>query len=552
MNETQLLSEANSLVSNGLRKAAIDLLIEYLDSNPHSPVITNAIGKVYLLDRQPEKAVLYLQQSLKLKQLDEESKTEKEYNVDSFHDDDLDFIESESNDFDADLYEFEETLEPFVPVTSPEASQTIDPPVPDLQADDKKLVDKRNILKINPLARKEKSPEPKTNDIKVKFKSKKRKSDEKNNDLINVDIPSKPNSQNKTGISNEQEENESISPTQKEDVVDENLAQKTDKAAVNHIKPPEITEQPDFLDYEENIQIDLFDGSEVDQIEDDEYITGDLFEDPPEEVDDSEDILGNDLDFIDPQDEEVADDLIWDDFDDADEYDELAHRDSEEEIQTGGKLSREQRALQVAIDILEYSGWDNKHSVLLQQIFFENGWSAAKTAVKNLIDRGVTPEELYLARKIKRFWMGNERYWTTFHRIKNNACSKQAHDGYKNMSWPESIRIINCFPSLPDIEEIYKLIDDTFEFWYSNQRLRNSFKAFLKFLKYRTGSMNRTLSGDYEYFFIESPDMDTGVDSDNLNITGSVQSYELSEMGINLYGWSDQDNNIMIKTDGDE
>ena len=64
MNETQLLSEANSLVRNGLRKAAIDLLIEFLDSHPSSSVITNAVGKVYLLDHQPQKAVFYLQKSL--------------------------------------------------------------------------------------------------------------------------------------------------------------------------------------------------------------------------------------------------------------------------------------------------------------------------------------------------------------------------------------------------------------------------------------------------------------------------------------------------------
>jgi hypothetical protein len=412
----------------------------------------------------------------------------------------LDFIDSESNDVDANLYEFEETLEPPVPASPTEIPEIIDPPVTVLQAD------------------------------------------EKNNDLINVDIPPKPDSQNKTDIS----------PTQKENVVDENLTQKTEEATGIHIKSPEIFEQPDFLNQEENIQIDLFDGSEIDQIEDDEYITEDLFEDQPEEIDDSEDILDNDLDFIDPQDEEVADDLIWDDFDDADEFDELAHRESDEEIKTGGKLSREQRALQIAIDILKYSGWDNKHRELLQQIFFENGWSAAKTAIKNLIDRGVSPEELYLARKIKRFWMGNERYWTTFHRIKSNACSKQAHDGYKNMSWPEALRIINCFPSLPDIEEIYKLIDDTFEYWYNNKRLRNSFKAFLKFLKYRTGSMHRTLPGDYEYFYRGLPGLDTGVDSDSWDITGSTQCYELSEMGINLYSWSDQGKNIMIKSDGEE
>lgn len=64
MSEMQILSEANYLVRNGLRKAAIELLVEYLDSNPDSTVILKAVGRVYLLDHQPKKAVEYLKRSL--------------------------------------------------------------------------------------------------------------------------------------------------------------------------------------------------------------------------------------------------------------------------------------------------------------------------------------------------------------------------------------------------------------------------------------------------------------------------------------------------------
>ena len=60
LNDNKILSEANRLISNGLRKAAIDLLLEHLEATPDSSIILSTLGRIYLLDHQPEKAVIYL------------------------------------------------------------------------------------------------------------------------------------------------------------------------------------------------------------------------------------------------------------------------------------------------------------------------------------------------------------------------------------------------------------------------------------------------------------------------------------------------------------
>ena len=96
MNRKEVLTEANKLVSNGLRKAAIDLLQEYLEIDPNSPTILSSLGRAYLLDQQPEKAVVYLKRSLEISQgHDSAQKTNTKYESEAFDDDDMAFVESE-------------------------------------------------------------------------------------------------------------------------------------------------------------------------------------------------------------------------------------------------------------------------------------------------------------------------------------------------------------------------------------------------------------------------------------------------------------------------
>ncbi len=59
-----ILSRVNQLVSQGLQQAAIDLLDAAVSASPNDSSLLSALGRVYLLNRQPEKAVIYLRRSL--------------------------------------------------------------------------------------------------------------------------------------------------------------------------------------------------------------------------------------------------------------------------------------------------------------------------------------------------------------------------------------------------------------------------------------------------------------------------------------------------------
>ena len=71
--------------------------------------------------------------------------------------------------------------------------------------------------------------------------------------------------------------------------------------------------------------------------------------------------------------------------------------------------------MQIAVEVLSETDWQPTYLSLLQQIFFENGWSAARNAIEKAIADGLTPDELSVAREIRLLWAESDRYWITFH-----------------------------------------------------------------------------------------------------------------------------------------
>lgn len=105
MNKKEVLSEANKLVGSGLRKAAIALLLEYLEDDNGSVRVHAALGRAYLVDKQPARAVFYLKRSLELKQAGSDAGvTRSTYGADSFDDDDMAFVESQGGQSEEQVY----------------------------------------------------------------------------------------------------------------------------------------------------------------------------------------------------------------------------------------------------------------------------------------------------------------------------------------------------------------------------------------------------------------------------------------------------------------
>jgi hypothetical protein len=78
------------------------------------------------------------------------------------------------------------------------------------------------------------------------------------------------------------------------------------------------------------------------------------------------------------------------------------------------------------------------------------------------------------------------------------------------MSWREALRIIRVFNHLPCEEEIQLFIDNIYDDWYCSPSMQRQYQAFIRYLKYRTGSVRHTLPSD-EWFSFTTPDEEDGL-----------------------------------------
>ena len=505
---TSLLTQVNKLVSQGLRQAAIDLLEEAVSDSPNNTSLLSALGRVYLQNRQPDKAVVYLRRSLA--QSSSNPVQEDGYIPEAFTDADSEYIEEQAEDSSNDEFSPLEGLGTETPIYKGEDEQRsgtlhlkrkidrrIDTHTPE-DSEPQITIIRRGRSTKNDFAL---DPSPKQN---TDFKP-----DELGELDLGVDAPE---------------------PDVPELV--ETGAAITDYAESDIEPAPKAPETTDCS----KTQFDLT----FDDNEESEFDEGDL--DLPEEIEIVPDILDVDDNFEDDLDEsdlstESFEDFPGDDFEsedfgweDLDDFDEDASRENDDESLGLTGISRGERARQAAVDVLERVGWDREHLPLLESIFVESGWGATRIAIESQIERGTVPEQLALARDIRSIWFSNEYLWTAF-RMKSNAPFMQAEAAYKNFSWAEALRLIRCFPSIPDIAEIEIYIDEIFEEWYSSNRLRRHFHAFLKYLQYRIGAGRRTLPGSINYLFGTPIESDWGVDNPETLSEISDMRSELKELG---------------------
>ncbi len=538
LNQKETLTEVNKLVSNGLRKAAIDLMQEYLETDPNSPKVLSTLGRAYLLDRQPEMAVSYLKRSLEISQRMRTAPRDKlGYRANDFDDDDMAYVDSQVGEAPEDTFSFEDGES-----AGSTAETPIEIPVHDVAQPVVTLKLSSTQEPDSGIPSKSTSHQPGSDDrspndaIRLPDKQQQEATDD---DLLsraveNAEVPRDSNTDDL-----EQPNTSTHHPAPNDDwtrtkAVDSFSTIAGSKADSNDW----CKEKKTFCDEDEYTEEYLAEDESLDEFITEEVLnTDDDYANDIEDVVDSDPLLDEFALTINPiiLDDE-ADDLDWGDLEDLDEFDELEHRAFEIEGNDDA-VTRDQRARQIAVEVLAETDWKPVYIPLLQQIFIENGWSATRIAIEKAVQEGLIPEELELAREIRLLWAESEQYWIGFYRIKTNAPFCQTDAAYKHMSWQEAIRIVRCFPYVPDIEEIYTLIEESYEQWYKSGRLRCIFKAFFKFLKYRTGSMRRTLPGDFLLSFRETPDANLGLDSDVLLSHLTPESQTLSELGVHLNQW---------------
>lgn len=511
--KSSLLSQVNQLVTQGLRQAAIDLLEEAVTDAPNDSSLLSALGRIYLLDKQPDKAVIYLRRSLA--KSNSNPVLEDDYAFEAFTDADAEYVEEKAED---------PSNEDFSILDEVDTEETINER-PQNSVSKTLHLNRRGAEQTGEKTTENTEPQITVikNGMKVKKATQPPKREEEPSTLAELYEPD-------TAIAGGDVELERASEAF-ESTPDATALGKPESEIVPHTS--EALDQPEA----EQLTIPYDDGPDdsaeeigLPEIESDNLDVVDLDEDEAESFDDDLDEIDPEIDRFDsvPLDEDfLAEDFGWEDLDD---FEEDASRENEDEELTNTGLTRAQRARQAAVEVLNRVDWSREYLPLLETTFIESGWGAARIAIEDQIEKGAVPEEIMLAREIRSIWFNNEHLWTSF-RMKSNATFMQAEAVYKNFSWADALRLIRCFPSIPDGAEVEAFIDHIYDEWYSNDRLRKHFKAFLKYFRYRIIASKRTLPGDISFMFSSPIEMEWGSDNPELMSSISEMRAELKELG---------------------
>lgn len=195
--------------------------------------------------------------------------------------------------------------------------------------------------------------------------------------------------------------------------------------------------------------------------------------------------------------ETSAADHDWDVFDAyLHEIDEEPIDDEPEvEIQTEGRISRKDRAMQEAIKLGTRYGWDESGISLLAEVFDKYWWSKAKHSMEREIEAGLLPDELKLALVARDIW----REYGEF------SINLDGHD-YAALSWPLALRIVRSFRSYPDSAEIEQFLYEAYMEWSTRCSLTRVYRSYFDYL------VNRLHFQTEMYFASPSVTLDDGYD----------------------------------------
>lgn len=177
-----------------------------------------------------------------------------------------------------------------------------------------------------------------------------------------------------------------------------------------------------------------------------------------------------------------------------DDEEEVAYEDSNA---PPDRLSREDRALQKAAELIGSANWPFSTLPLVQQIFVMSGWGATRLALEREIVKGLTPQELILASHIKVIWAENDIYWIAFDKTGSSRLSHQV------LSWPTALLIVRSFDLLPQMEELEVFLEGLFASWYENNVLRRAFRAFARYLWFKFSSLPGCLPANQHFDFCD-------------------------------------------------
>ena len=193
-----------------------------------------------------------------------------------------------------------------------------------------------------------------------------------------------------------------------------------------------------------------------------------------------------------------------------DEFESGSFQAQDDDIRTDGRLTRERRARQVAIDVGQPFDWDHQDIEVLTEVFVQYGWSAARQSIEKLLGDGISPDELRLVMAVRELWQESGVF--------PYACIDFARHGAGDgmISWSNALALVRLFSGIPDLSEIGCYLESRFENWRNDTMIHRQFPVFSAYLNHCISSPEEDADASYdwspaeeEYFWSDSDPADT-------------------------------------------
>lgn len=153
-------------------------------------------------------------------------------------------------------------------------------------------------------------------------------------------------------------------------------------------------------------------------------------------------------------------------------------------------ISDFERAQQKASEWVYEQGWSVNTLPLIEEVFLNFGWGPTYDALERAAANGMTAQELAGAASLK-LWVEQFDLYTDYY-------------ASTSFSWSAALRVLRSFRGVPQKEELYYFVDELFDFWTHEFRLKGSSLPFLDYLWLRCNPANTYAPCDVPYEYQES------------------------------------------------
>ena len=178
----------------------------------------------------------------------------------------------------------------------------------------------------------------------------------------------------------------------------------------------------------------------------------------------------------------------WREFEyEPDDFDEQISREEFTDVDID-RITRNERAFQLAVELGDKYGCNKKGIKLLAEILEEYGWSATKKSLERELQNGMKPEDLEMASAIREIWKEYPEFSTALsYRGNHGDRGTPFSHRYLNLSWPAALAFVRCFDSYPDPAEIKDFFLELYHRWIANLSFQPQFSSFYAYLRYHFG-----------------------------------------------------------------